>query len=94
MDPIMWFIRCACLAGPMPLSRIEGVVYSPAFSFVRRRSRIRHAVMRIYQTIHRYDPYIPYFEESYRPKENGYTFQQIIDLLRHDGFFAAHHPQP
>jgi hypothetical protein len=48
--------------------------------------------MRIFQTIHKYDPYITHFEQKYVVKD--LSFQEHLKLLISDRFYASHILQP
>lgn len=50
--------------------------------------------MKVYQCFHKYAPYISYFEDKYRPKENGYSFDKWRTLLIKDGFASCNVLKP
>lgn len=51
--------------------------------------------MRVFQTIHKYNPHIPWFEEKYGIHDaSGHSFNDIQRLLIEDGYASAYILQP
>jgi hypothetical protein len=50
--------------------------------------------MKVYQCFHKYDKYIPYFEEKYKPVENNLSFNEWRNLFIKDGFLSCYILQP
>lgn len=51
--------------------------------------------MRIYQTIHKYHPHIPWFEEKYGiHDESGHSFNDLQRCILEDGYASAYILQP
>jgi hypothetical protein len=51
-------------------------------------------MMKVYQCIRAYDPYIPAFENKYNIKGNNYSFVELRDLLIKDGFASTYILKP
>lgn len=50
--------------------------------------------MKVYQTIHKYLPYIPYFERKYGDVINDLSFNELRNLLITDGYASCYILQP
>jgi spore maturation protein CgeB len=50
--------------------------------------------MRIFQIIHKYNPYIPYFENKYNIRDLGLTYSEHRNMLRRDRFYSPHILKP
>lgn len=50
--------------------------------------------MKVFQCFHKYEQYIPYFEERYKPIENCLSFNEWRNLLIKDGYLSSYILQP
>jgi hypothetical protein len=51
--------------------------------------------MRVYQTIHKYNPHIPWFEEKYGiHDDSGHSFSELQQLILNDGYASSYILQP
>ncbi len=51
-------------------------------------------IMKVYQCIRAYDPYLPAFEKKYRINENNFSFSELRRLLIKDGFAGTYILKP
>lgn len=50
--------------------------------------------MKVYQCLHKYNPYIAHFEEKYKPIKNNLSFTEWRNLILNDGYFNSYILQP
>jgi hypothetical protein len=50
--------------------------------------------MRVFQAIHKYKPYIPFFEKKYDVANREWTYDSLLELLIRDRFYATHYLLP